>query len=131
MYKINLVRIITPLNTLYSDKADIVILPGEAGEFGVLANHESTIAALKGGVIKIINDTKEYKFFILEAIAKVYKNEIEILAESCIDLAQTQRQDITNRISEIQNQLSTADSSSAQTFLKQNLLKYQQLLEFL
>jgi F-type H+-transporting ATPase subunit epsilon len=51
-------RIISTAKIEYDNKIDMVILPGEDGEFGILAHHMNMIASLKQGVITIHADGK-------------------------------------------------------------------------
>jgi F-type H+-transporting ATPase subunit epsilon len=46
-------RIISTSKIEYDDQIDMVLLPGEDGEFGVLVHHMNMIANLKQGVVKI------------------------------------------------------------------------------
>lgn len=46
-------RIISTSKIEYDKEVDMVLLPGEDGEFGILANHMNMVANLKQGGVKI------------------------------------------------------------------------------
>lgn len=45
--------IITPEKTLFSGQAEMVVIPGELGEMGILAGHMPLISSLRDGDITI------------------------------------------------------------------------------
>ena len=45
--------ILSPDREWYSGPAELVIAPGQTGEFGVLANHIPLVAGLKPGVVTV------------------------------------------------------------------------------
>jgi F-type H+-transporting ATPase subunit epsilon len=47
------VEVITPEGTAFSGDAQIVVVPGESGQLGVLANHAPLISALKPGEMHV------------------------------------------------------------------------------
>lgn len=46
-------RLISPTGIEYEGEADMVLLPGDEGEFGVLPNHMKMVATLTEGQIKV------------------------------------------------------------------------------
>ena len=46
-------EILTPNGEIYNGEAVSVILPGEEGEFGVLAGHASLTTLLEAGVVDV------------------------------------------------------------------------------
>jgi F-type H+-transporting ATPase subunit epsilon len=47
------VSLVTPDGAVFDDEAEMIIVPGEAGEVGVLARHAPLIALLKAGSTRI------------------------------------------------------------------------------
>jgi len=46
-------EIVSQDRTVFSDDVDIVVLPGAAGEMGILPKHAPVLTTLKYGVVKI------------------------------------------------------------------------------
>jgi F-type H+-transporting ATPase subunit epsilon len=61
---------------------DIVILPGAAGEMGILPHHAPVLAILKYGVIKIRHSGKEELFTVAGGLAEVQPDIVTILADA-------------------------------------------------
>ena len=73
-------RITTPDNIKYDDKAEMVIMRCITGDMGILANHEATSAILDYGVLRIINGEEERRMAIFGGLAQVGNNVVTILA---------------------------------------------------
>ena len=73
-------RIATPDNVKYDEKAEMVILRCITGDMGIMAHHEATSAILDYGVLRIINGEEERKMAVFGGIAQVGDNKVTILA---------------------------------------------------
>ena len=56
---------------VFEGDADIVVLPGAAGEMGVLPHHTPLLTTLKMGVIKVRLGDKEEIFTVTGGLAEV------------------------------------------------------------
>ncbi|HEX2991903.1 MAG TPA: ATP synthase F1 subunit epsilon, partial [Anaerolineales bacterium] len=59
-----------------------VILPGVAGEMGILPNHAPVLTILKYGVIKVRQGSKEELFAVAGGMAEVQPKIVTILADA-------------------------------------------------
>ncbi len=80
---------------VYEGDADIVVLPGAAGEMGVLPNHAALLTTLKMGVIKVRHEGKEEIFTVTGGLAEVQPQIVTILADAAehideIDIARAE-----------------------------------------
>jgi len=75
-------EIVSQDRTVFQDDVDIVILPGLAGEMGILPHHAPVLAILKYGVIKIRKDGKEELFTVAGGMAEVQGNIVTVLADA-------------------------------------------------
>ena len=50
------VSLVTPEGPAYEGEAEMMVVPGQAGEIGVLARHAPLVATLKAGEVRIYND---------------------------------------------------------------------------
>jgi F-type H+-transporting ATPase subunit epsilon len=75
-------EIVSQDRTVYQGDVDIVILPGAAGEMGILPHHAPVLAILKYGVIKIRRAGKEELFTVAGGVAEVQPDIVTILADA-------------------------------------------------
>jgi F-type H+-transporting ATPase subunit epsilon len=59
------VSLVTPDGAVFDDEAEMIVVPGEAGEVGVLARHAPLIALLKAGSTRVYTnvDRQEVREF--------------------------------------------------------------------
>ena len=75
-------EIVSQDRTVFQGDVDIVVLPGAAGEMGILPHHAPVLAILKYGVIKIRKDGKEELFAVAGGVAEVQPDIVTILADA-------------------------------------------------
>ena len=75
-------EIVSQDRTVFQGEVDIVVLPGAAGEMGILPHHAPVLTILKYGVIKIRRDGKEQLFAVAGGIAEVQPEIVTILADA-------------------------------------------------
>jgi F-type H+-transporting ATPase subunit epsilon len=75
-------EIVSQDRTVFQGDVDIVILPGVAGEMGILPHHAPVLATLKYGVIKIRQNGREELFTVAGGMAEVQPNIVTILADA-------------------------------------------------
>jgi F-type H+-transporting ATPase subunit epsilon len=75
-------EIVSQDRTVFQGDVDIVVLPGVAGEMGILPHHAPVLAILKYGVIKIRHDGKEELFAVSGGMAEVQPDIVTILADA-------------------------------------------------
>ena len=74
-------EIVSQDRTVFQGDVDAVILPGVAGEMGILPHHAPVLTILKYGVIKIRKDGKEDLFTVAGGMAEVQPDIVTILAD--------------------------------------------------
>ncbi|HLE91050.1 MAG TPA: F0F1 ATP synthase subunit epsilon [Anaerolineales bacterium] len=75
-------EIVSQDRTVFQGDVDIVVLPGAAGEMGILPHHAPVLAILKYGVIKIRQAGREELFAVAGGIAEVQPDIVTILADA-------------------------------------------------
>jgi len=75
-------EIVSQDRTVFQDDVDIVVLPGAAGEMGILPNHAPVLTTLKYGVIKIRRQGKEELFAVAGGVAEVQPTIVTVLADA-------------------------------------------------
>jgi F-type H+-transporting ATPase subunit epsilon len=75
-------EIVSQDRTVFQGDVDMVVLPGAAGEMGILPHHAPVLAILKYGVIKIRREGKEDLFTVAGGMAEVQPDIVTVLADA-------------------------------------------------
>jgi F-type H+-transporting ATPase subunit epsilon len=67
---------------VFEGDADIVILPGDLGEMGILPNHAPLLTTLQYGILKVRYRGEETIFTIAGGVAEVQPDIITVLADA-------------------------------------------------
>jgi F-type H+-transporting ATPase subunit epsilon len=77
-----LLRLLTPYQSLFEGEVEGVIVPGEYGEFGVLAMHTKFVTTLKPGVLRYVKDGQTVQYAVSGGFAEVHHKGVTVLADS-------------------------------------------------
>jgi F-type H+-transporting ATPase subunit epsilon len=77
-----MLRLLTPEESIFEDNVDAVVVPGENGEFGVLAGHTKFITTLIPGILKYVHGGQTHKAAIGGGFAEVYPDGVTVLADT-------------------------------------------------
>ena len=81
-------EIVTPEKLLLKESADMVIVPGGEGDFGVLAGHAPMLSQVRAGTIDIYDGDKiSTQIFVEGGIAEVTAERCTVLAEEALMVA--------------------------------------------
>ena len=75
-------EIISQDRLVFQGDVDIVILPGSAGELGILPHHAPLLTTLDYGIIKVRQGEHEQVFAVAGGLAEVLPNIVTILADA-------------------------------------------------
>ncbi len=75
-------EIVSQDRTVFEGDVDIVVLPGAAGEMGVLPHHAPTLTTLRFGVVKVRRRGREEIFTVAGGVAEVQPERVTILADA-------------------------------------------------
>ena len=110
-------EITTPGKLVYSGEAELVLIPGEEGEFGVLEGHAAVISNLKTGIIEIhpansdnSSEAEVTKIIVEGGLAEVNPDECSVLATKTHNPEDLVVEDIQKAINEAEAEKNTAES---------------------
>jgi len=88
-------EIVSQDRMVFEGDVDIVVVPGESGEMGILPNHAPLLTTLKYGILKVRIQGRELDFTIAGGIMEVQPQIVTILADAAenveeIDIARAQ-----------------------------------------
>ena len=75
-------EIVSQDRTVVAGDVDIVVLPGAAGEMGILPKHAPVLTTLKYGIVKVRKSGKEELFTVAGGVAEVQPDIVTILADA-------------------------------------------------
>ena len=117
--KVLSVSLVTPEGAAYDGEAEMVVVPGAAGEIGVLARHAPLVALLKAGSVRIYEsvDPEEMREYAVgPGFFKVERDRAIALVDDAIrardidpDRAQRQLDEARAELEAIERGESTAD----------------------
>jgi F-type H+-transporting ATPase subunit epsilon len=102
--------LVSPEKLLLSAQADMVTVPGTEGYMGVMAGHASVVSALRAGMIDVLVDGKDDRYFIRGGFAEINAGKITVLADEAIPFTELDLAVLDQRIADAQE-----DEVSAQT----------------
>ena len=111
MEKTFLFELITPNKNLISGEFDMVVVPGEEGDFGVLPHHSNLISQIRPGVLNTYkNDKIDKSFFLYSGFAEVSNNKLIVLSETAFDINEFKLniyKDMISKYEKLKNQTKT------------------------
>jgi len=76
-------EVVTPEKEVVNDMAQIVMAPGNLGEFGVLTGHTPFMSSLKTGALHYRDESgKDHYVFVSGGFAEALPDKVTVLAES-------------------------------------------------
>ena len=101
----------TPESLLVSTRADMVVVPGAEGDFGVLPGHAPFISEVRAGVIDIHRAGKvEERIFVAGGFAEVNIKGCTVLSGEAYPLDDLDKGDVEERRRDAEQQRDNADN---------------------
>ncbi len=103
-------ELVSPERLLVSQGVDMVVVPGEDGDFGVLPGHALFLSGVRPGVIEIYDGDKiSDRIFVAGGFAEVTGERCTVLAEEAVNLAEVERTTVEARIRDNEQAISIAN----------------------
>lgn len=102
-------EIVSQDRQVFAGDVDIVVLPGSAGEMGILPNHSPLLTTLQYGVVTVRVKKSEQHFTVAGGIAEVQPDQVTVLA------------DAAENVEEIDTERAEAARQRAESLLKQGV----------
>jgi F-type H+-transporting ATPase subunit epsilon len=79
------VDVVSAEEMIFSGLAQFVVLPGEAGELGIMPGHMPLMTRIKPGAVRVqTQDGKEELIFVAGGLLEVQPNLVTVLADTAI-----------------------------------------------
>lgn len=107
-------EIITPNGEIFNDNAVTVTLPGEEGEFGVLAHHSSVSTLLEAGVVDIEKEDKTVESVLINwGVVHVDEQKVVVLVEGAVAIRGETESDIAKALDNAKELVKSIEDSGA------------------
>ncbi|MDA5192760.1 F0F1 ATP synthase subunit epsilon [Govanella unica] len=93
-------ELVSPERLMISTQADMVIVPGAEGDFGVMVGHAPLISTIRPGIVEVHEDGSVTRLFVSGGFADVTQTVLTLLAEEAVLLSDV---DLTALDQEIKN----------------------------
>ncbi len=125
-------ELITPDKNLINNEFEMVVVPGEEGDFGVLPNHSNLISQIRPGVLKIYKNNKiDKSFFIYNGFAEVSNNKLIVLSETAFDVNEFKLNIFKDNISKYEKLKNQTKNESEILFFEKKIKEANTIIEIL
>ena len=102
-------ELVSPEKVLASEPAYMVTVPGEAGDFGVLADHAPVLSSIRPGVVTIITaDGATRRLFVSGGFVDVTPSTCSLLAEEAVALDDLNKAELEATLANLRDDLGFA-----------------------
>ena len=111
-----LFELVTPEKLAYCAEVEMVEVPGELGDFGVLAGHAPFFSMIRPGVIRVHGEAEETQsFFVPSGYAEVNPQGCRVLSEHVTDLADYTLEEAQLHLQDCESAYGDCTSEAART----------------
>ncbi len=102
-------ELVAPERLLIEGEFDMIVLPGENGDFGVLPRHAPLISTLRPGTIAIFEDGQiTSRIFVAAGFAEVTAERLTVMAEQASPIEEIDRAEVQQAISDLRDDIGIA-----------------------
>ena len=102
-------RLVMPERELLATEADMVVVPGSEGDFGVLHGHAPLISTVRPGVLEVFQGNKvEQRFIVAGGFAEVTPERCTVLADEATPFEQVTAEQLMQREQAAERELAEA-----------------------
>jgi F-type H+-transporting ATPase subunit epsilon len=91
-------RLVMPEREVLATQADMVVVPGSEGDFGVLHGHAPLISTVRPGVLEVIQNNKvDKRFIVVGGFAEVTPERCTVLADEAMPFEEVSPEQLAER----------------------------------
>ncbi len=123
-------ELVAPERLLASALVDMVVAPGEAGDFGVLPGHSLLMSLLRPGVLETWEGNQvTRRIFVAGGFAEVNERGCTVLAEEAMPVEEIDREAARLRLQDAEDKLREAQSDAERGRAERQIRIAQALIE--
>ena len=109
------VSVVTPERAVFDGEAEMLVVPGEAGEIGVLARHVALEALLESGLTRIhLPSGEKIELATGPGFFEVHANRALVLVDDAVDLREIDAGRATAQLEEARAELARLESGEVE-----------------
>ena len=106
-------RLVMPEREVLATEADMVVVPGSEGDFGVLHGHAPLISTVRPGVLEVIQGNKvDRRFIVVGGFAEVTPERCTVLADEATPFEDVTAEQLAERERQAQNDVTDAGNDA-------------------
>jgi F-type H+-transporting ATPase subunit epsilon len=91
-------QLVMPEREVLATEADMVVVPGSEGDFGVLHGHAPLISTVRPGVLEVIQDNKvDKRYMVVGGFAEVTPERCTVLADEATPFEEVSADQLAER----------------------------------
>lgn len=123
-------ELVSPERLLLSITADMVVVPGAEGDFGVLAGHQPLISTLRPGAIEIYEGDRVIdRIYVASGFAEVSNDRLTVLVEEAVPAKDIDRTALPQLLAEAREALRDAGGDEAKAMVAADRVAFIELLQ--
>ena len=125
-------ELITPNKNLLIGDFEMVVVPGEEGDFGVLPHHSNLVSQIRPGVLRIYKNNKiDKSFFLYSGFAEVSDNNLIVLSETAFNVNDFKLNNFKDNISKFEKLKNQTKSEDEILFIEKKLKEFNTIIDIL
>ena len=113
--------LVSPERLLFSGEVDQVDVPGVEGDFGALAQHAPFVAAVRPGIMTIVENGKPIRVVVGGGFAEVSPQGLTVLADLAAPLEELDRAQLAAQIKDAEEDVADAKDDALRDKLAHKL----------
>ncbi len=105
--------LVSPERLVFAGEVEHVVVPGQEGEFGVLANHPPRTPKLNPGILSILGPGQERRIVVGGGFAEVNATGLTVLAELAMPVEDFDRARLAGEIKDTEEDLADAKDDAS------------------
>ena len=115
-------RLVMPERELLAIEADMVVVPGSEGDFGVLHGHAPLISTVRPGVLEVFQGSKvDQRFLLVGGFAEVTPDRCTVLADEALPFETVTPEQLVERERAAEQELADAASDTEKATAQRSL----------
>jgi F-type H+-transporting ATPase subunit epsilon len=115
-------RLVMPERELLATEADMVVVPGSEGDFGVMHGHAPLISTVRPGVLEVFQGSKvEQRFLVVGGFAEVTPERCTVLADEALPFETVTAEQLAERQRAAERDLVDAATDAEKAAAQKNL----------
>lgn len=115
-------RLVMPEREVLATEADMVVVPGSEGDFGVLHGHAPLISTVRPGVLEVIQGNKvDKRFIVVGGFAEVTPERCTVLADEAVPFEEVTPEQLAERERAAERDLTDAANDAEKAAAEKDL----------